>query len=81
MNMSIDLAQQPVDRLRSQIDVVSLYIEIVVPLFLQDLDSSSKRLFENSRNGPTPDVPIQDIFALYRRSKTLMGMYKAFCPQ
>ena len=63
------------------IDIVSLYIEVVVPLFLQDLDSSSKRLFENSRNGPTPDVPIQDIFALYRRAKTLMGMYKAFCPK
>lgn len=64
-----------------QIDIVSLYIEVVVPLFLQDLDSSSKRLFENSRNGPSPDVPIQDIFALYRRTKTLMGMYKAFCPR
>lgn len=65
----------------SQIDVVSLFVEISIPLFLQDLDASSKRLFENSRNGPTPDVPIQDIFALYRRSKSLMGMYKAFCPQ
>ncbi|KIP06404.1 hypothetical protein PHLGIDRAFT_30503 [Phlebiopsis gigantea 11061_1 CR5-6] len=66
--------------LLGQVDIVSLYIETVVPLYLQDLDSSSKRLFENSRNGPTPDVPIQDIFALYRRTKTLMGMYKAFCP-
>lgn len=60
---------------------MSLYVEVVVPLFLQDLDSSSKRLFENSRNGPTPDIPIQDIFALYRRTKTLMVMYKAFCPK
>lgn len=32
-------------------------------------------------NGPTPDVPIQDIFALYRRTKTLLGMYDAFCPK
>ncbi|THG95324.1 hypothetical protein EW026_g6311 [Hermanssonia centrifuga] len=62
-----------------RLDIVSLYIEVVVPLFLQDLDSDGKRLFDNSRNGPTPDVPIQDIFALYRRTKTLMGMYKAFC--
>ena len=43
--------------------------------------SRSKRLSENSRNGPTPDVPIQDIFSLYRRTKTLMGMYQAFCPK
>lgn len=64
-----------------QIDIVSLVVEVQVPLFLQDLDSSKKRLFEDSMNGPTPDVPIQDIFALYRRTKMLMGMYKAFVPQ
>jgi hypothetical protein len=45
---------------------------------MDDLEKSQKRLFESSMNGPTPDVPIQDIFALYRRTKTLMGMYKAF---
>lgn len=32
-------------------------------------------------NGPTPDVPIQDIFALYRRATTLLGMYHAFVPE
>lgn len=65
----------------SKVDVVSLYVEVVVPLYLEDLDTDSKRLFENSRNGPTPDVPIQDIFSLYRRTKTLLMMYKAFCPK
>ncbi|EKM52682.1 uncharacterized protein PHACADRAFT_261272 [Phanerochaete carnosa HHB-10118-sp] len=66
--------------LLGQIDIVSLYVEVVIPLLLQDLDASSKPLFENSRNGPTPGVPIQDVFALYRRTKTLMEMYQAFCP-
>ena len=56
-------------------------LEIQIPHFLMDLDDSKKRLFEDSMNGPTPDVPIQDIFALYRRTKTLLGMYKAFCPK
>ena len=46
-----------------------------------DLDESRRRLFEDSMNGPTPDVPIQDIFALYRRTKTLMAMHKAFVPK
>lgn len=56
-------------------------LEVQIPHFLMDLDDSKKRLFEDSMNGPTPDVPIQDIFALYRRTKTLLGMYKAFCPK
>ena len=63
------------------LDIVSLMLEIQIPHFLMDLDDSKKRLFEDSMNGPTPDVPIQDIFALYRRTKTLLGMYKAFCPK
>lgn len=63
------------------VDIVSLVVEVQVPMFLQDLDSSKKRLFEDSMNGPTPDVPIQDIFSLYRRTKLLMGMYKAFVPK
>lgn len=52
-----------------------------MPNFIMDLDESRKRLFEDSMNGPTPDVPIQDIFALYRRTKTLMAMHKAFVPK
>ncbi|OBZ74653.1 Uncharacterized protein C11E3.02c [Grifola frondosa] len=63
-----------------QLDIVSLILEVQIPHFLMDLDDARKRLFEDSMNGPTPDVPIQDIFALYRRTKTLLGMYKAFCP-
>lgn len=64
-----------------KVDVVSLVVEEMIPLFLQELDSSSKRLFQDSMNGPTPDVPIEDIFALYRRTKTMMQLYKAFCPE
>ncbi|KAJ6630181.1 hypothetical protein B0H10DRAFT_1775171 [Mycena sp. CBHHK59/15] len=64
-----------------QLDIVSLVVEVQIPQLIQDIQGSQKRLFESSMNGPTPDVPIQDIFALYRRSKTLMGMYAAFCPQ
>ncbi|KAG5646183.1 hypothetical protein DXG03_004236 [Asterophora parasitica] len=64
-----------------QLDIVSLVVEISVPHLIADLQSSQKRLFESSMNGPTPDVPIQDIFALYRRVKTLLDMYGAFVPQ
>ncbi|KAI3608687.1 c2 domain protein [Moniliophthora roreri] len=63
-----------------ELDVVSLMVEIQIPNFIQDVKNSQKRLFESSMNGPTPDVPIQDIFALYRRTKMLMGMFSAFCP-
>lgn len=67
--------------MRSHLDIVSLVVEIQIPHYIMDLDGSRKRLFEDSMNGPTPDVPIQDIFALYRRTKTLLGMYTAFCPK
>ncbi|KAG5337071.1 hypothetical protein C0989_010912 [Termitomyces sp. Mn162] len=67
--------------LLGQLDLVSLVVEITVPHFIVDLQNSQRRLFESSMNGPTPDVPIQDVFALYRRSKTLLGMYAAFVPQ
>ncbi|KAG1860353.1 hypothetical protein F4604DRAFT_1930257 [Suillus subluteus] len=30
---------------------------------------------------PTPDVPMQDIFSLYRRTQALLSIYKAFAPQ
>ncbi|KAF9221715.1 hypothetical protein BS17DRAFT_784553 [Gyrodon lividus] len=67
--------------LLGRIDIVSLVVEVTVPLFIADLQNSSKKLFEASMNGPTPDVPIQDIFALYRRTKTLLSMFEAFCPK
>ncbi len=63
------------------VDLVSLFVETTVPLFLNDLEASKKKLFEGSMNGPTPDVPIQDIFSLYRRTKTILGMFEAFCPE
>ncbi|KAJ7887938.1 hypothetical protein B0H13DRAFT_2198405, partial [Mycena leptocephala] len=64
-----------------ELDLVSLVVEVQIPQFVRDIQASQKRLFESSMNGPTPDVPIQDIFALYRRTKTLLGMHAAFCPE
>ncbi|KIY65186.1 hypothetical protein CYLTODRAFT_357221 [Cylindrobasidium torrendii FP15055 ss-10] len=64
-----------------ELDIVSLMVEVEVPRFIEDLRASQKRLFESSMNGPTPDVPIQDIFALYRRTKTVVGMFGAFVPE
>lgn len=61
-----------------KLDIVPLFVAVVIPCFITDLQKSQKRLFESSMNGPTPDVPIQDIFALYRRTKTLIKMYHAF---
>ena len=63
------------------IDVVALVVDVVVPLFLMELDASSKRLWHDSMNGPTPDVPIEDLFSLYRRTRVMMDMYHAFCPK
>jgi hypothetical protein len=63
------------------VDLVALLVEATVPLFLADLETSRKKLFEGSSNGPTPDVPIQDIFSLYRRTRTVLDMYEAFCPE
>jgi len=64
-----------------KIDVVALVVDVVVPLFLMELDASSKRLWQDSMNGPTPDVPIEDVFSLYRRATVMMDMYHAFCPK
>ncbi|KAI6002214.1 hypothetical protein F5J12DRAFT_841563 [Pisolithus orientalis] len=64
-----------------RIDLVSLVVKMQVPLFVADLQKSAKKLLESSTNGPAPDVPIQDIFSLYRRTKTLLEMFRAFCPK
>ncbi|KAF7420843.1 hypothetical protein PC9H_011361 [Pleurotus ostreatus] len=69
------------DPLLGRIDIVSLVLDVGIPHFVTDLQNSQRRLFESSMNGPTPDVPIQDIFSLYRRTKLLLGMYQAFCPK
>ncbi|CAA7262191.1 unnamed protein product [Cyclocybe aegerita] len=66
--------------LLGRLDIVSLFLEVAIPRLIGELQNSQKRLFESSMNGPTPDVPIQDIFALYRRSRMLLGMYRAFVP-
>jgi hypothetical protein len=63
------------------VDVVALLVEATVPLFLHDVEASKKKLFEGSMNGPTPDVPIQDIFSLYRRTRTMLEMFEAFCAE
>ncbi|TFK71546.1 hypothetical protein BDN72DRAFT_957978 [Pluteus cervinus] len=64
-----------------KLDLVALVIEVAIPHYIADLTNIQRRLFEASMNGPTPDVPIQDIFSLYRRTKTLLGMFSAFCPE
>jgi hypothetical protein len=53
----------------------------VAPLFLSDLDQARKKLFEGAMSGSTPDIPIQDIFALYRRTKMMIEMFIAFTQQ
>ncbi|KAF8654738.1 hypothetical protein AX16_003393 [Volvariella volvacea WC 439] len=67
--------------LLGQIDLVSLVVEVVIPVYLEELSAAQRKLYEASMNTatPTPDIPIQDIFALYRRTKTLTKMYSAFC--
>ncbi|EJD05199.1 uncharacterized protein FOMMEDRAFT_120474 [Fomitiporia mediterranea MF3/22] len=62
------------------IDIVGLVTEVQVPMFLGDLEANRKRLLESSTNGPTPDVPIEDIFTLFRRAKMILEMHQAFCP-
>ena len=61
-----------------KLDIVSLFLDVAIPHLVTDLQNSQKRLFESSMNGPTPDVPIQDIFALYRRTSIMLQMHKAF---
>ncbi|KDQ55910.1 hypothetical protein JAAARDRAFT_208172 [Jaapia argillacea MUCL 33604] len=62
-----------------RLDLVSLVVGVLVPHFVADLEAIRKQLFEDSMNGATPDVPIEDVFALYRRTKTILEMHGAFC--
>ncbi|KAG8930518.1 hypothetical protein FRC02_004086 [Tulasnella sp. 418] len=66
--------------LLGELDLVCLALESQIPMFLTDLDSSRRALLEGSITKP-PKVPIEDVFALYRRTKTLLQMHKAFCPK
>ncbi|KIL54126.1 hypothetical protein M378DRAFT_19106 [Amanita muscaria Koide BX008] len=63
-----------------QLDLNALFVQVVVLRFISDVRNSRKRLYELSMNGPTPDIPIQDLFALYRRTAMLLGIYDAACP-
>ncbi|KAG8934303.1 hypothetical protein FRC01_003816 [Tulasnella sp. 417] len=62
-----------------RLDLVSLALESQIPLFLTDLGDLRVPLLEGSTRKP-PEVPLVDIFALYRRTKTLLSMHAAFCP-
>ncbi|KAG9012965.1 hypothetical protein FRB90_006371 [Tulasnella sp. 427] len=62
-----------------RLDLVSLALESQIPLFLTDLGDMRVPLLEGSTKKP-PEVPLADIFALYRRTKTLLSMHAAFCP-
>ncbi|KAG8852602.1 hypothetical protein FRB96_008601 [Tulasnella sp. 330] len=62
-----------------QLDLVSLTLESQMPLFLTDLENARIDLLDASR-GKTPSVPILDMFALFRRTRTLLSMHEAFCP-
>lgn len=62
------------------LDLVSLALESQIPLFLTDLDHARVPLLEGARQKP-PVIPLPDIFALYRRVKTLLSMHQAFCPK
>jgi hypothetical protein len=75
------LSLMPNSRLTRQIDIVSLVVGEQAPFFVGQVDANKKRLFDGSMSGDPPEVPIQDIFTLYRRTTTLLGMYRAFVPQ
>lgn len=64
-----------------RLDLCGLFVEVAVPCFLAELEGSRKRLFESAMNGPTPDVPIQDVFALYRRTRILAEMFEGLVKQ
>jgi hypothetical protein len=66
--------------LHSQLDIVGLFVETQVPLFLTDLDESKRRLLESSSNTP-PDTPIEDIFTLYRVTKSLFNLMTLYAPE
>lgn len=62
-------------------ELPAIFAEIAVPSFIEEVNGSQKKLFEASMNGPTPDVPIQDIFALYRRTKVIVKLFNVFAPE
>ncbi|KZT37680.1 hypothetical protein SISSUDRAFT_987298 [Sistotremastrum suecicum HHB10207 ss-3] len=69
------------DPILGHLDLVAIWLETCIPLFIDDLAACRKALVEGSANLPTPDVPIEDIFTLFRRTKTLTEMFEDVCPQ
>lgn len=63
---------------QSRVELGALMVEIEVPLFVTDLEKAAEKLRISSMSGPNPDVPIQDIFSLYKRTKTMLSMYEAY---
>jgi hypothetical protein len=57
-----------------------MFVETQVPLFLTDLEESKRRLLESSSNTP-PDTPIEDIFTLYRATKSLLNLITLYAPE
>jgi len=55
-------------------------VETQVPLFFTDLEEQKKQMLESASNMPTPDTPIEDIFALYRATKSLFDLIEQFAP-
>lgn len=49
-------------------------------MFLADLDSNRKRLYDGTITDP-PEVPIEDIFSLFKRTKLLVDMHDSFNPR
>lgn len=67
--------------LLGHVDIVSLVVEVQVPMYLADLEANRKKLYDGSMKEPTPDIPIQDLFMLYKNSKTMLELHEAFCPK
>jgi hypothetical protein len=67
--------------LLGELDLVAILMESTVPLYLDDLEGSKKAIMEGSKNQPHPDVPIEDIFSLFRRSQTIIATYQEVCPR
>ncbi|KAG8760622.1 hypothetical protein FRC14_002468 [Serendipita sp. 396] len=67
--------------LLGEIDIVGLFVETQVPLFLTDLEESKRHLLESSSNQPTPDTPIEDIFTLYKATKALFALVDEYAPK
>jgi hypothetical protein len=67
--------------LLGKLDFPAILMESTVPLYLDDLEGNKKAIFEGSKNEPNPDVPIEDIFSLFRRSQTIVTTYLDVCTE